>query len=233
MKKYTYICSFVLICVVLFLFTSCGSEQDKRDMDDMSYEKYEMDDMKTLEDNITREYNLNELRAFFEGSNENERIGFGITAPALTFSEVNDKFLVEILRTGGYSVYKVSQGGYFYVFWVESFAEETEPSNGTLSAYFSAYLSSDRSLNLFDSLTPGISTANDVQKIDPSFELSFLRSSGIFSYSYINDETILEIEYTFQGDISGYDDLIVKELRIVARDSAPTRYSALLSSDLP
>ena len=35
------------------------------------------------------------------------------------------------------------------------------------------------------------------------------------------------------GLIDGYDDLIVKEKMIVARDSAPTRYSALLLSDLP
>ena len=99
--------------------------------------------------------------------------------------------------------------------------------------YFSAYLASDISPDLFDSLTPGISTAEDVQRIDPSFELSFLNSNGIFSYSYINDETILQIEYAYQENIDGYDDLIVKEKMIVARDSAPTRYSALLLSDLP
>lgn len=42
-----------------------------------------------------------------------------------------------------------------------------------------------------------------------------------------------QLEYAYQENIDGYDDLIVKEKMIVARDSAPTRYSALLLSDLP
>ena len=146
---------------------------------------------------------------------------------------MNYRYPVEILRTGGYSVYRVSQGGYFYVFWIKPFTIGTRQSNSEPSVYFSAYLSSDTSPDLFDSLTPGISTAADVQRIDPSFELSFLNSNGIFSYSYLNDETILQIEYAYQENIDGYDDLIVKEKMIVARDSAPTRYSALLLSDLP
>ena len=202
-------------------------------MNDIFFNEYVMDDIKTLESNLTKEYDLNELRSFFKGSNANESIGFGSTVSALRFSEVNYRYPVEILRTGGYSVYRVSQGGYFYVFWIKPFATGTSQSNSEPSVYFSAYLSSDISPDLFDSITPGLSTAEDVRKIDPSFELSFLMSSGIFSYSYINDETILQIEYAYQENIDGYDDLIVKEKMIVARDSAPTRYSALLLSDLP
>ena len=222
------ICLFIVSCVAILLFASCGNKKDESDMNDIFFNEYVMDDIKTLESNLTKEYDLNELRSFFKGSNANENIGFGSTVSALRFSEVNYRYPVEILRTGGYSVYRVSQGGYFYVFWIKPFATGTSQS-----VYFSAYLTSDISPDLFDSLTPGISTAEDVQRIDPSFELSFLNSNGIFSYSYINDETILQIEYAYQENIDGYDDLIVKEKMIVARDSAPTRYSALLLSDLP
>lgn len=233
MKKYMCICLFIVSCVVILLFASCGNKKDESDMNDIFFNEYVMDDIKTLESNLTNEYDLNELRSFFKGSNANESIGFGSTVSALRFSEVNYRYPVEILRTGGYSVYRVSQGGYFYVFWIKPFATGTSQSNSEPSVYFSAYLTSDISPDLFDSLTPGISTAEDVQRIDPSFELSFLNSNGIFSYSYINDETILQIEYAYQENIDGYDDLIVKEKMIVARDSAPTRYSALLLSDLP
>ena len=233
MKKYMCICLFIVSCVVLLLFASCGNKKDESDMNDIFFNGYVMDDIKTLESNLTKEYDLNELISFFKGSNANESIGFGSTVSALRFSEVNYRYPVEILRTGGYSVYRVSQGGYFYVFWIKPFATGTSQSNSEPSVYFSAYLASDISPDLFDSLTPGISTAEDVQRIDPSFELSFLISNGIFSYSYINDETILQIEYAYQENIDGYDDLIVKEKMIVARDSAPTRYSALLLSDLP
>lgn len=233
MKKYMCICLFIVSCVVILLFASCGNKKDESDMNDIFFNGYVMDDIKTLESNLTKEYDLNELISFFKGSNANESIGFGSTVSALRFSEVNYRYPVEILRTGGYSVYRVSQGGYFYVFWIKPFATGTSQSNSEPSVYFSAYLASDISPDLFDSLTPGISTAEDVQRIDPSFELSFLISNGIFSYSYINDETILQIEYAYQENIDGYDDLIVKEKMIVARDSAPTRYSALLLSDLP
>lgn len=227
------ICLFIVSCVVILLFASCGNKKDESDMNDIFFNGYVMDDIKTLESNLTKEYDLNELISFFKGSNANESIGFGSTVSALRFSEVNYRYPVEILRTGGYSVYRVSQGGYFYVFWIKPFATGTSQSNSEPSVYFSAYLASDISPDLFDSLTPGISTAEDVQRIDPSFELSFLISNGIFSYSYINDETILQIEYAYQENIDGYDDLIVKEKMIVARDSAPTRYSAILLSDLP
>lgn len=233
MKKYMCICLFIVSCVVILLFASCGNKKDESDMNDIFFNEYVMDDIKTLESNLTKEYDLNELISFFKGSNANESIGFGSTVSALRFSEVNYRYPVEILRTGGYSVYRVSQGGYFYVFWIKPFATGTSQSNSEPSVYFSAYLASDISPDLFDSLTPGISTAEDVQRIDPSFELSFLISNGIFSYSYINDETILQIEYAYQENIDGYDDLIVKEKMIVARDSAPTRYSAILLSDLP
>jgi len=229
MKKYMCIC----LSVVILLFASCGNKKDKSDMNDIFFNEYVMDDIKTLESNLTKEYDLNELISFFKGRNANESIGFGSTRSVLTFSEVNDRYPVEILRTGGYSVYRVSQGGYFYVFWIKPFATGTSQSNSEPSVYFSAYLFSGISPYLFDSLTPGISTAEDVQRIDPSFELSFLNSNGIFSYSYINEETILQVEYEYQENIDGYDDLIVKEKMIVARDSAPTRYSALLLSDLP
>ena len=233
MRKYMRICLSIVICVVLLLFASCGNKKDESDMNDIFFYECVMDDIKTLESNLTKEYDLNELRSFFRGSNANESIGFGSTISPLLFSEVNYRYPVEILRTGGYSVYRVSQGGYFYVFWIKPFTISTSQSNSEPSVYFSAYLSSDTSPDLFDSLKPGISTAADVQRIDPSFELSFLNSNGIFSYSYLNDETILQIEYAYQENIDGYDDLIVKEKMIVARDSAPTRYSALLLSDLP
>lgn len=229
MKKYIYICFVVVSFIVIPLFASCGNQKD---VNDMNFNEYTTDDIKALS-TITKKYDLNELKAFFKGSNANENIGFESTTSTLTFSEVNLRYPVEIIRSGGYSVYKVSQGGYFYVFWVKSLATLTDRLNSEPSVYFSAYLPFDLPQSSFDSLTPGSSTAEDVQRIDPSFELSFLNSNGIFSYSYINDKTILQIEYTCREKIDGYDDLIVKEKTVVARNSVSSRYSAILSSDLP
>ena len=225
MKKYTAIYSLLVVCIAL-LFTSCGRQK----ADDSFIGKYAADDTKTLEDLLTKEYDLADLESFFAESNASERLGFGSTAAALTFREVNDRYPVEVLRTGGYTVYKVRQGGYFYVFWVQPL--DTDQS-GEPSVYFSAYLPSGLSPDLFDSLTLGSSTAEDVRKIDPAFELSFLQSNGTYSYSYINDDTVLQVRYEYSEDLDGYDDLIVKEVSLLDRTSAPTRYSALLAGDLP
>ena len=233
MKK-IYVYLFVITCIVLSLFASCKkNKKEDSNMNAGFFNEYIMDDTKTLESALTKEYDLNELRSFFKDSRANESIGFGSAKLALMFREVDHRYPVEILRTGGYSVYRVRQGGYFYVFWVTPLVGDADRSNGEPSVYFSAYLISDISPDLFDSVTPGISTAEDIRKIDPSFELSFLNSNGTFSYSYLNDGSVLQIEYAPQGNVDGYDDLIVKEKMIVARTSAPTRYSALLSGDLP
>ena len=235
MKKYVYVFLIILICMMLQFFTSCENKKEENNMNAMFFDGYVMDDTKVLDSNLTTEYDLNELKKFFKHANTNESIVLGSNMPVMTFSEVNNRYLVEIVRTGGYSVYKVIQGGYFYVFWVKPFNvnANTDKGSGEPSVYFSAYLASDASATLFDSLIPGVSTAEDVRKIDPSFELSFLRSNGIFSYSYIDEETILQIEYIYQENINGYDDLIVKEKMIIPRTSAPSRYSVILSSDLP
>lgn len=232
MKRFMQICLLAAACIALLLFAGCGNKTEERG-GALSFAGYEMDDKKPLEGGLTKEYDLDELSAFFKDSNANERIGFGSDGAALTFREVNSSYPVEILRTGGYSVYKVRQGGYFYVFWAEPLPAEAGQSDSEPTVYFSAYLSGDRAPGLFDSLTPGVSTAEEVRRLDPSFELSFLYSSGIFSYSYRDEETVFQIEYTGQENWDGYDDLTVKEITTVARASASSGYSALLSADLP
>lgn len=212
------------------MLVSCTNEENN--IKTITISENKMDDNKSLENKFTKEYDLNELRTFFNNSNINENVCSDSTVSVLKYSDVSNMFPIEIMRTDGYSVYKVAQGGYYYVFWIDSLTKNTS-SPPEQYVYFSAYLSSDVDSSIFDSLVPGISTATDVQKIDPWFELSFLRSSGIFSYSYLNDKTIMQIEYEYQENIDGYDDLIVKEKMIVSRNSTPTRYATILSNDLP
>lgn len=223
----------VAFCIMLLLFSSCKERENKMDMNNVFFDTYVMNDVETLESKLDKAYDINDLEEFFEKNNSNENLFFEKKTSQLSFSEVNRNYPVEILRTGGYSVYRVSQGGYFYVFWVQPFVTDTNNSNDEPVVYFSTYLSSDKDLKVFDFLTPGISTAEDVRLIDPSFELSFFRSNGIYSYSYINDNKMLEIKYEYADNINGYDDLVVKEKRIVSRESVPSRFSVVLSGDLP
>ena len=233
MKK--YICIFVIaaICASIMFIVSCGNNKEGNDMNEIFFDKYVTDDSKKLENILTREYNVNELKSFFEGNSSNENMGFGLTTSELLFGEVNRQYPIEIIRSRGYSVYRVSQGGYFYVFWIKPVATNISQTDEEPLVYFSAYLSSSTVPIIFDSLKVGISTAEDVKMIDPSFELMFLRSNGIFSYSFLNDEDLLEIEYISEDEVDGYDDLIVKEIKVIPRKDAPSRYSSILSMDLP
>lgn len=92
---------------------------------------------------------------------------------------------------GYYTVYKVNEGGFFYVFW--SLLDDTNDDNPTdksfndAQVYFAAYLKSLRKADGFDSIKAGISTAWDVSEIDQAIELSFLFSSGVRSFSLLED----------------------------------------------
>lgn len=148
MRKYIYILLTVLILILmLFYIISRGRKESESDRNETFYNAVVADDSQTLDNLLTREYELSELRTYFEGSNVNEKIGFGISNQSLMFNEVNKCFPIEVIRTDG---------------------------------YFTAYISSSVGQEAFDSLEKGISTAQDVKAIDPSFELSFLISNGIY-----------------------------------------------------
>lgn len=233
MKKNICIYIMLALCVSLLLMAGCQKQGGQGDKTAVFYDHYMTDDTKTLEEALTKEYDLDALRAFFESSKENERIGLDSEGSLLSFGEVNEQFPIEVIRSGGYSVYQVSQGGYFYVFWVKPFDGDPDSTDLEPSVYFSAYLPSGLDPSAFDSLTPGVSTAEDVKSIDPSFELNFLQSRGTFSYSFLSEESVLEIEYTITGEGTGYKDLVVKSMTVEPREDSPSRYGAILPMDLP
>lgn len=223
MKKHVYIMIIVGIFLSVLFLTSCADKGDNS----------EMNEILTLDSVLTKEYDLSNLKNYFEGRNANEIAAFGGESQNLHFNDVNNCFPVEVIRPEGYSVYAVSQGGYYYVFWSKFNTNYDNLINDNAFVYFTAYLPSSKDLSAFESLKVGVSTAEDVKAIDSSFELSFLMSSGIFSYSFLNDENILEIEYAVQKECNEYDDLIVKKITVIPRKSAPSRYSSILSKDLP
>lgn len=193
------------------------------------FEKYVVNDSADLDTALTAQYDIDDLRAFFNHSNINE----GNALNSLSYNDVNQEFPIEVTRAKGYSVYSVKQGGYFYVFWVGSYPDYPDLENYEPSVYFTAYLSSSRSSDLFDSLKAGESCAEDVRTIDPYVELNFLLSSGTFSYSYLNDEMLFQIEYARQGEPNRNGDLIIKEMEVIPREFSFSRYSTILPKDLP
>lgn len=225
-------CFTVLVTVMAFCMciSSCAKAEKKSgNTSDLSSEN----DVVSLEDVLTIQYDIQDLVEFFENHNLDEGTLFGNQTVPLCFSDVDKVFPVEIIRPEGYSVYKVVQGGYYYVFWVDSFSENTNRLNHDCFVYSTAYLPTRSSKVQINSIQAGKSTANEVKKLDPYMEINLLVSKGVYSYSYLDEENLIEIEYKHQKDISNSKDLIVHRITIVARESVPSRYSAVLLQDFP
>lgn len=230
-----------IIAMIFLLFAACNDSAEKEDkvkLTETFFQEFVADDSKALSDSLTNAYSLQELRTFFSDCSVNEDIGFGKSDNVTTFtiSEVNQQFPIEVLRTNGYTVYRVDEGGYFYVFWSESFSADSDAENPERLepiVYFTAYLSSPMETDAFDVLEDGVSTAQDVYLIDESFELSFLVSNGIYSYSILDDNSIMQIEYISGSEIKDRNDLTVKGKTVCPRETVQSSLASILSEDLP
>lgn len=233
-----------IICVAVLLCSGCNRKKESsKNGNKITNKKSNVIEEKTeviwggfMTDNstslcrlLTEEYSCEELKEFFLKCNRNDKSNVDTL---LSFTQVNEKFPIEVLRKNNhsvYSVYKVKEGGYFYVFW----ADTAQDALGEPIVYFSAHIESVINENLFLTLKIGRSTAIDVQKIDPSFELDFLRSSGTFSYSLLNENEIMEIQYMDDWESCEHKNLIVKKMTVLKRDSTSSKFSIILSKDLP
>lgn len=133
-----------------------------------------------------------------------------------------------------YSVYKVTEGGIFYVFWSQS---ENYDSGIQGEKYVSVadtfYINDLKQESDFSELQIGKSSYTDVYEIDSASELILILSNGVYSYTLLNDGNFLEIEYT-NSNMESRDDLIVNAINIVP--STRITYTCLqdiLPKDLP
>ena len=235
---------FTIFISATLLLVACRNEEIN--MPEEFVQGFIADDSKPLADILTRTYELQKLRIFFGEIPVNEKLGYNSSdhVPNLTINDVNEEFPIECLRRNHYVVYKVNEGGYFYVFWslfIENMPEkESEHSiedTDNALVYFTAYLSpsSLKKESDFDSIKRGISTAEDVATIDPAFELSFLMSSGIRSYSLLEDGSVMEIWYEHNDHMESRKDLLVKRKEVLLKETASSVSSLanILSKDLP
>jgi len=197
------------------------------------------DDSKSLSSVLTKEYAIKDLEDFFGEIPLNEASVYDPNnhKTDLSIDAVNQKFPIECLRKSGYTVYKVSEGGYFYVFWARSIDPNSDNGLNSKSnsafVYFTSYITSLKKARDFDSIKEGISTAADVATIDPSLELIFLMSSRTPSYSLLDDGNIMEICYHWNESLKSRNDLIVESKKIIVKDQCPSALSHILISDLP
>ena len=236
MKNHLNAFLIVLLCIVGLLLVSCANREETIEpaLNHPDWSEVKLDDLMPLRKILTTKYDLNELTEFF--GNKGCHANYIHNEQLLFFQEVNERFPVEVVRPGNYSVYKVRQGGYFYVFWnqvVTENADDLLTIGNEDVVHFTTYLHKEKKFSEFETIIPGVSTAEDVRKIDPYMEMDFLSSCGIFSFSYLNKDEILQVEYEDAVNIDGYEDLIVKNIEIVPKASGFCNYSYILQQDLP
>lgn len=258
-----------LFFLLLFLLGTCGcnssiaevsSEIQATEATEFSVEKeigfrqfadVVIDNDSDLASCLTTEYSLAELEAWFPKYNRQETMALHpelLASQRPTFEEVNERFPVECLRSNPlagmefYSVYRVKEGGLYYVFWGNfplPYARDdyTPPEVVTgADVFFSVYMRECPKLEAFSSITPGVSTAEDVAAIDPSLELRFIRAAGPYSCSLLDDGKVLVVYYRqrkAEETWTSRQDMIVSEMALKEPLDTAFNIAGILEKDLP
>lgn len=209
-------------------------EQDNADFNTdkpHNFVGYEANDVAMLSEVLTVEYSIDDLNRYFAGHNENESVGYSERNPKLTIKDVEQVFPVEIVRSNGYSVYRVQEGGFFYVFWAGWREEDASDTESEPTVYFTTYISGNMQREAFKSIENQKSTLRNVKEIDPYTELCLLMSHGVYAYSYLSRDEVIEIAFGHQ-EKDDYDEMIVENVEVIPRSSS-LLLSLILDKDLP
>lgn len=217
MKK--TLCIILAFVFLLVVFSGCQTEKKETRLSTFDFQN---------------EYSITELKDFFgELPLEEQLIYNEDGARWITQTETLEKFPAEYSgtlsdwpgTTPHFVVYKVKEGGYYYVFFSGVTPEGTD-------VVFTAHLTKLCKKSDFRSIKAGKSTAADVAKIDPAMEMTFMMSSGIYSMSLLDDGNIFVVEYKHNDKgYSSRNDLVV-EKTFVDEDFAGC-WSCVSPEDLP
>lgn len=240
---------FAVILAVSFLLcnlTGCANENENvsksaefKESDFMKAEGFTVDNDTSLDTLLTEEYAIEELNAFF-GDNVclgDRLMGCTNTEKKYTWEEVNARFPVQCLRYYDgvhYSVYKVKNGKYYYVFWQVPVVTvpngRTDPQDEwEIFAAESVYFQQLPSIFSFWGIWAGHSTAKDIAEIDPAMDLE-LMTAITRSYSLLKDGRVLEVRYSY-SKLESLEDLIVTGTSIFSREDACTNLAAIRPDD--
>jgi len=250
MKNHFYHICMGLIAAFMFL-TACANREsiEMSSVDKRLTEYFTSDNSQAITDMEMQEYDLQQLQGFFGELPFTESMAYSSSdnePKFLSIAEVHEKFPIQCLRYNGrsfYAVYKVKEGGYYYVFW--AFALKADNGcfkmpdesyvyrNDEVIADFTVYLSSCRKKRDFSSLIKGVSTAADVLMIDPATELTFFLSSGIYSYSLLINGKVMRIRYKRTTELLDRTSLIIEEIKVVPKDKTYSKLASVFAKDLP
>lgn len=221
---------YFLVVLLVFFMPGCCRKENNQLENQFIYE-IPVDNEKRVNSSLLTEYNLIELKNFFGDYSTQEKSTFDLKDSLdLDFFTVNQTFPIQFFRFNKhclYSIYKVKEGGYYYVFWSESDSDKSILVSDTF------YIDRLKQSKDFIDVKIGESTYEEIHQIDPSSELILILSNGVYSYSLLQDEKMLQIKYTY-NQISYRRDLIVEKIDVVSLDdSFGSKLSLIYTKDLP
>lgn len=175
-------------------------------------------------------YELNDLYDYFGRIPYQEEMIFETSPTKKFYKDANELFpngtdYADVNERIRCTSYPVREGGQFFAFWSCSLTPDfnSDPINKEYAVY-SFYYSAPHKLQDFDSISRG-STAADVSLIDPGMEMSFIETTGPFSYHILEDDQILRIKYQhpdFSKTLSR-ENIVVLSMDVLSSDatSAP------------
>lgn len=179
-------------------------------------------------------YALADLYSYFGDVSPNEALTFGSLEvhDLLVFNEVDSCFPIECIRQSGpvcfYSVYRVNEGGYFYLFW----GRTANVSQYDPVVSMTTYIPFLPSRNDYRFVQISIDTGNTIANISTAVEFNFAASSAICSYTLLDDGYILETRYKCATQISSLEDLVITSMRVLPKhDAQAASYLAWIKGD--
>lgn len=199
---------------------------------------------------LTVSYSLADLESFIKDRIAESALFFDDEShPPLFYSELDEQFPVEVLNPGndgvimGYTVYRITEGGYYYVFFGHG-APVDAPSHSSadcsdkehMLVYNCAYYGALNKKSDFKSLKVGVSTAEDVLKIDPNAQWRSFSARGRVSSSLIRNNQVVEITYTnIEPGKTPIEpcQLVIKKIEIVPIEQSSSYFYNVPVGDLP
>ncbi len=226
--------------------TSTGLEDDSEagplvtEFDSADYASLPpIDDDKEL-DEIRQTYALEELTNYYGDAGDQESAKYVYNGfKYISITEANEAFPMEILRSGQYTVYRVTEGGFFFVFFTRQYMIEEMTDEDWMddpwgnwdehpdyAVAYSVYLFSLPEAEDFSVIEPGKSTGRDVLDLNTCTAFGLYLSSCAFSHTLLADGNLLQIIYSYT-DNHNTDDLyqkIIVEIIQVIRPGTPTDF---------
>ncbi len=200
----------IIIIIFLLLLTVGCAKRKNVDLSNLLTNQYNLsiDNNTKIDDLNLPNYSLEELNTYFTESSLLEIEHFALPNNLKSLEEVNTTYKIPIFRYHNntlYSLYKVKQGGYYYVFF-----DVKDNKSKDLLISDTIYIKNLLTKDNFKNLQIGLSTYLDVQKISEATEL-FNKKNTFYSYSLLANNKVLVIEYLKEGNSK--ENLIIKRMK--------------------